>query len=59
VGRRGLIDRPDRLLFVRDLPRTSSGQIPRQLVRAKYLGLKLGSVASVENPAALEAIPRA
>ena len=57
VGRRGQIDRPDRLLFVRDLPRTSSGRIPRRLVRAKYLGLELGSLVSVENPGALEAIP--
>jgi acetyl-CoA synthetase len=58
VGRRGQIDRPDRLLFVRDLPRTTSGQIPRRLVRAKYLGLELGPLSSVGNPEAFEAIPR-
>ncbi len=57
VGRRGEIERPDTLLFVRDLPRTTSGQIPRRLVRAKYLGLELDPITSVGNPEALEAIP--
>ena len=42
--------------FVRDLPRTRNGKILRRLIRARYLGLPLGDLSSLENPAALEEI---
>ncbi len=60
VDRLGKIDRPERILFVTDLPKTRSAKILRRLVRAKYLGEHdLGDLASVQNPEALEAIVRA
>ena len=60
VQRLGKIDRPERILFVSDLPKTRSAKILRRLVRAKYLGEQdLGDLSSLQNPEALEAIARA
>ncbi len=60
VGWLGKIDRPDKVLFVSDLPKTRSAKIVRRLVRDKYLGKQdLGDLSSVQNPEALEAIERA
>jgi acetyl-CoA synthetase len=60
VGRVGKIDRPERVLFVSDLPKTRSAKVVRRLVRDTYLGQKdLGDLASLQNPEALEAIARA
>lgn len=57
VGRLGKIDRPEQVLFVRDLPKTGSAKILRRLVRDTHLGKQdLGDLASVQNPEALEAI---
>ena len=57
VGRLGKIDRPEQVLFVRELPKTRSAKILRRLVRDAYLGKEdLGDLASVQNPEALEAI---
>jgi acetyl-CoA synthetase len=58
VERLGKVDRPERVLFVPDLPKTRSAKILRRLVRARYLGEELGDLASVQNPEAIEAIPR-
>ncbi len=56
----GRVDRPERVLFVTDLPRTRSAKILRRLVRARYLGEKdLGDLSSLQNPGALEAIDQA
>lgn len=56
----GKIDRPEKILFVTDLPKTRSAKILRRLVRAKYLGEQdLGDVSSLQNPEAVEAIGNA
>jgi len=58
--RLGKLGRPERVLFVEDLPKTRSAKILRRLIRAKYLGEKrLGDLSSLQNPEALEAIHRA
>jgi acetyl-CoA synthetase len=60
VQRLGKIDRPERILFVADLPKTRSAKILRRLVRAAYLREKdLGDLSSLQNPEALEAIAHA
>lgn len=60
VDQLGKIDRPDRVLFVSDLPKTRSAKILRRLVRARYLGEEdLGDLSSVQNPEAIEAIGNA
>ncbi len=46
--------RPQRVHFVRDLPRTRNAKIMRRLVRAAYLGLDLGDLSALENPAAVD-----
>lgn len=57
VDELGKIDRPERVLFVSDLPKTRSAKILRRLVRAKYLGEEdLGDLSSLQNPEAMEAI---
>jgi len=50
---------PQRILPVRELPKTRSGKIMRRLVRAMYLGEPPGDVSSLENPGALDCIPTA
>jgi acetyl-CoA synthetase len=60
VARLGKIDRPEKVLFVTDLPKTRSAKILRRLVRARHLGREdLGDLSSLQNPGALEAIDRA
>jgi acetyl-CoA synthetase len=48
--------RPERVLFVADLPRTRSGKIMRRVIRAAHLGADAGDLSSLENPAAVAAI---
>jgi acetyl-CoA synthetase len=50
--------RPERIVFVRALPKTRSAKIVRRAVRAKVLGQDLGDLSSVENPEALDEIER-
>jgi acetyl-CoA synthetase len=50
---------PDQVRFVSDLPKTRSAKILRRAIRARLLNLDLGDLSSLENPAALEEIPRA
>ena len=57
VDRLGKVDRPEKILFVDDLPKTRSAKILRRMVRAKYLGEELGDTSSLQNPEALEGIP--
>jgi acetyl-CoA synthetase len=60
VAQLGKIDRPERVLFVRDLPKTRSAKILRRLVRAVYLEQDdLGDLSSVQNPEAIQAIREA
>jgi acetyl-CoA synthetase len=51
--------RPDRVVFVRALPKTRSAKIVRRAVRAKALGADPGDLSSLENPEALEEIAKA
>ncbi len=60
VKRLGRIDRPEKVLFVSDLPKTRSAKILRRVVRAAYLGqTNLGDLSTLQNPEAIEAIFRA
>jgi len=55
--RLGKVMLPERIIFVRALPKTRNGKILRRLIRAKYLGRDdRGSLASLENPDALDDI---
>jgi acetyl-CoA synthetase len=51
--------RPDRVVFVRALPKTRSAKIVRRAVRATALGDDPGDLSSLENPEALEEIANA
>jgi acetyl-CoA synthetase len=55
----GKVFRPERIVFVADLPRTRSAKILRRAVRATALGNDPGDLSSLENPAALDAIAAA
>jgi acyl-coenzyme A synthetase/AMP-(fatty) acid ligase len=51
--------RPSSVVFVDQLPKTRSGKVMRRLVRAAALGSELGDLASLDDPAALDAVRRA
>jgi acetyl-CoA synthetase len=46
--------KPERVLLVRDLPKTRSGKIMRRVIRGTYLGLDPGDLSSLENPSSLD-----
>jgi acetyl-CoA synthetase len=48
--------KPERVLFVRELPKTRSGKVMRRVIRAVYVGTETGDLSSLENPASLEEI---
>jgi len=48
--------RPERVVIVRDLPKTRNAKIMRRVIRAAYLGLEAGDTTALENPAAVEEI---
>jgi acetyl-CoA synthetase len=48
--------RPERVVFVSDLPRTRNAKIMRRVARAAWLGLPPGELSALENPAAIEEI---
>src|SRR5438270_507309 len=48
--------KPERVLLVRELPKTRSGKIMRRVIRGIYLGGETGDLSSLENPASLEEI---
>jgi len=50
---------PERILFVKDLPRTRNAKIMRRMIRAIILGKDPGDTSALENPWALEEIRRA
>lgn len=50
--------RPERVVFVGDLPRTRNAKIMRRVIRAAWLGLPQGELSALENPAAEEEIRR-
>ncbi len=51
--------RPERIIFVEDLPRTRSAKILRRAIRAAAVGDDPGDLTSLENPQAIEAIKAA
>lgn len=57
VGREmGKALKPERVLFVTDVPKTRSAKIMRRVIRATYLGRDPGDLSSLENPASVKAI---
>jgi acetyl-CoA synthetase len=50
---------PKAILFVSDLPKTRNAKVMRRMIRAAYLGEKLGDTSSLVNPEAVEEIRRA
>jgi acetyl-CoA synthetase len=58
AGILGKVDKPEDIIFVNALPKTRSAKIVRRIIKAKYLGKdKLGDLASLENPEAIDEIP--
>jgi len=45
--------------FVGDIPKNAERKVMRRIVRAAYLGEKLGDTSALENPASLDQIKRA
>jgi acetyl-CoA synthetase len=56
VAALGKAFRPERVEFVRQLPKTRSAKIMRRAVRARALGEDAGDLSSLENPDALDEI---
>jgi acetyl-CoA synthetase len=56
ASRLGRAFKPERVLFVRDLPRTRSAKVMRRAIRAIVTGEDLGDLSSLENPSALDDI---
>jgi len=49
---------PHDVLFVGDIPKTRNAKVMRRIVRAAYIGEKLGDTSALENPSSLEEIKR-
>jgi acetyl-CoA synthetase len=57
IGRHlGSALRPERVHFVKELPRTRNAKIMRRVIRAAYLGLPAGDTTALENPNAVEQV---
>ena len=50
---------PHEVIFVGDIPKTRNAKVMRRVVRAAYLGEKLGDTSALENPTSLDEIKRA
>jgi acetyl-CoA synthetase len=50
---------PREVIFVGDIPKTRNAKVMRRIVRAAYVGEKLGDTSTLENPASLDQIKRA
>src|SRR5437764_1399835 len=50
---------PREVLFVADIPKTRNAKVMRRIVRAAYLGEKLGDTSALENLTSLDEIKRA
>jgi acetyl-CoA synthetase len=48
--------KPERVIFVDELPKTRSAKILRRAIRATVVGEDPGDLSSLENPSALETI---
>ena len=51
--------RPERIHFVKDLPKTRNAKVMRRVVRAAYVGEPPGDLSALENPQAVAEIERA
>jgi acetyl-CoA synthetase len=51
--------KPERVVFVADLPKTRSAKIMRRVIRATYLGKDPGDLSSLDNPGSIKAISEA
>lgn len=51
--------RPDKIMFVSQLPKTRNAKVMRRVVRAVYLSEDPGDLTALENPAALDSIRQA
>jgi len=49
---------PKEIVFVTDIPKTRNAKVMRRIVRAAYLGERLGDTSGLENPASLEEVNR-
>ncbi|HXL24628.1 MAG TPA: AMP-binding protein [Chthoniobacterales bacterium] len=49
---------PKEIIFVGDIPKTRNAKVMRRIVRAAYIGEKLGDTSALENPGSLEEIKR-
>ena len=47
---------PREVIFVADIPKTRNAKVMRRIVRAAYIGEKLGDTSALENPASLDEI---
>jgi acetyl-CoA synthetase len=56
AGRLGKSFKPERIVFVDELPRTRSAKILRRAIRATVLDADPGDLSSLENPSAIEGI---
>jgi acetyl-CoA synthetase len=59
VQHMGKAIKPERVLFVRELPKTRSAKIMRRVIRATYLGKEAGDLSSLDNPGGVKAIGEA
>lgn len=51
--------RPQEVYFLPELPRTRNAKIMRRVIRAVHLGRDAGDLSALENPGAIEHVPRA
>lgn len=54
----GKLAKPKFVYVLSDLPKTRTGKIMRRLLKAKFLGLELGDLSSLENPQVLHGISK-
>jgi acetyl-CoA synthetase len=59
VDKLGKTMKPEKMLFIKALPKTRSGKIVRGSIKKKFLGKDPGDMSSVENPDAIEGISQA
>jgi len=58
VDRLGKALKPEKIIFVSDLPKTRNAKVMRRVIRAAFLGQNPGDLSALENPQAVEAIKR-
>lgn len=56
ANRLGKALKPEKILFVSDLPKTRNAKVMRRVIRAAFLGQNPGDLSALENPQAVDAI---